>query len=73
MRIDQRSVYLLRALFGVGFIVFGLVMAASVAVVNAPSGKKTVGFLFAVVMIALGGVRIGQYVRARRGTIKQKT
>jgi hypothetical protein len=35
--------------------------------VHAPPGSKTLGLLLAVVMIGLGGVRIGQYVRARRG------
>jgi hypothetical protein len=66
MRIDRRSVYLYRALFGVGFVVLGAVTAYRVAIVHAPPGSKTLGLLLAVVMMALGGVRIGQYVRARR-------
>ena len=66
MRIDRRSVYLYRALFGVGFVVLGAVTAYRVVVAHAPPGSKTLGLLLAVVMIGLGGVCIGQYVRARR-------
>ncbi len=67
MRVDRNSVYLFRALFGIGFIVLGTVTAFRVAIVPGAVGTKTLGFLFALVLIALGGVRIGQYVRARRG------
>ena len=66
MRIDRNSVYLYRALFGVGFVVLGVVTAVRVALVHAPPGSKTLGLMLAVVMIGLGGVRVGQYVRARR-------
>jgi hypothetical protein len=65
MRIDRNSVHLYRAVFGVGFIVFGAIIARNIAV-SATPGNKLPGFLFAGVMIALGGVRIVQYVRARR-------
>jgi hypothetical protein len=66
MRVDRRSVYLYRALFGVGFLVLGAVTAYRVAVAHGPLTSKTLGLLTALVMFALGGVRIGQYVRARR-------
>ncbi len=65
MRITPRSVFLYRAVFGLGFIAFGAVIAYRVVVAPGP-GNKTPGFLLAAAMIALGGVRIGQYVRARR-------
>jgi hypothetical protein len=65
MRVNRHSVYLYRALFGLGFMVLGAVVARNVAVSQTP-GNKLPGFLFAGVMIALGGVRIVQYVQARR-------
>jgi hypothetical protein len=66
MRVDQRAVYLYRGLFGVGFIVLGLVVAYRVAIVPGPWRAKALGLLVPIVMVALGGVRVGQYVRARR-------
>jgi hypothetical protein len=65
MRVNRHSVYLYRALFGLGFIVLGTVVARNVALSQAP-GNKLPGFLFSVVLIALGAVRIVQYVQARR-------
>lgn len=66
MRVDRRSVYLYRALFGVGFLVLGAMTVYRVAVAPGPLTSKTLGLLTALVFLALGGVRIGQYVRARR-------
>jgi hypothetical protein len=67
MRVDGRSVYLYRGLFGIGFIALGIVVAYQVAIVPGPWRSKALGVLVPIVMMALGGVRVGQYVRARRG------
>jgi hypothetical protein len=57
---------LYRAVFGLGFVVLGIVTAVRIGMVNAPPSNKVLGVMFAVVLVALGGVRIWQYVRARR-------
>jgi hypothetical protein len=55
-----------RATFGLGFIVLGALTLWRVATVPVPPGNKVVGVVLAVAMIALGAVRIVQYVRVRR-------
>ncbi|HZX67829.1 MAG TPA: hypothetical protein VFE70_03040 [Candidatus Elarobacter sp.] len=63
----NRGIALYRALFGLGFVVLGVVTAVRIGMVPAPASNKVLGVMLAIVMIALGGVRIGQYLRARRG------
>ena len=63
----NRGIALYRALFGLGFVVLGVVTAVRIGMVQAPASNKVLGVMLAIVMIALGGVRIGQYLRARRG------
>lgn len=65
MRNVSRTVYLSRALFGLGFILLGGVTAFRVLLNPAPPDKKWLGLILAVVMVALGGVRVGQYLRSR--------
>ena len=62
----QPTLYGYRATFGLGFIVLGVLTLWRVATVPVPPGNKVVGVVLAVAMIALGAVRIVQYVRARR-------
>jgi hypothetical protein len=62
----NRGIPLYRAIFGLGFVVLGAFTAYGVLTSRA-QGNKVLGVMLAIVMIALGGVRIGQYLRARRG------
>jgi hypothetical protein len=63
----NRGFPLYRAIFGLGFVVLGVVTAVRIGMVHAPASNKVLGVMLAIVMIALGGVRVGQYLRARRG------
>ncbi|HEX3469351.1 MAG TPA: hypothetical protein VHT05_14820 [Candidatus Elarobacter sp.] len=65
MRSINRTVYLSRALFGLAFIALGGVSAFRVLFKPAPPSYKVLGLTLAVVMVALGCVRIGQYLRWR--------
>lgn len=57
---------LYRALFGLGFVVLGIVTAVRIGMVDAPASNKVLGVMFAIVLVALGGVRVWQYLRIRR-------
>ena len=59
-------IYLSRAVFGIGFLVLGGLVLARVLAAAAPAGSKVVGAALGVVMVTLGCVRIGQYLRLRR-------
>ncbi len=67
MRTNQTAVLRFRAVFGLGFLLLGLVMAWRVGFAAAPAQNKLIGIVFALVMIALGVVRIRDYARARGG------
>ncbi len=67
MRTNQTAVLRFRAVFGLGFLLLGLVMMWRVALASAPAQNKVIGLVFALVMIGLGVVRVRDYVRARRG------
>jgi hypothetical protein len=68
MRTNQTAVLRFRAVFGLGFLLLGLVMLWRIALTAAPAQNKIIGFVFALVMIALGVVRVRDYARARRGS-----
>jgi hypothetical protein len=67
MRTNQTAVLRFRAVFGLGFLLLGLVMLWRVLLTAAPAQNKLVGLAFGLVMIALGVVRVRDYARARRG------
>jgi hypothetical protein len=67
VRTRQTAVLRFRAVFGLGFLLLGLVMLWRVALAGAPAQNKLIGLAFALVMIGLGVVRIRDYARARRG------
>ena len=67
MRVNQTTVLRYRAAFGLGFIVLGVVTLWRVATAAAPPQSKLIGAALAIVLIALGVVRVRQYARARRG------
>ncbi|HZO95451.1 MAG TPA: hypothetical protein VFB22_17005 [Candidatus Baltobacteraceae bacterium] len=64
---SAHAIHLSRAVFGVGFVALGALAFARVALAAAPPGSKIVGGALGLAMIALGLVRIGLYVRWRRG------
>jgi hypothetical protein len=66
MRIDRKTVLRYRALFGVGFVILGLVVLARVALTPAPANAKILGGLLALAMIGLGVARVMQYAKMRR-------
>jgi hypothetical protein len=68
MRVNQTAVLRYRAVFGAGFILLGLVTLWRVAAASAPAQSKITGLALAVVMIALGVVRLMPFLRARRGS-----
>jgi hypothetical protein len=65
MRVDRRSIYRMRAAFGLGFIILGLVTVWRIATAPAPPNSKLIGGLLALVLIGLGTARVVQYVRLR--------
>ena len=65
---NQPPIYGYRAMFGLGFLVLGLVTLWRIATVAVPPGNKVIGLLLAFAMIGLGVFRIVQYVRYRRST-----
>ncbi len=67
-RQTSQVVYVSRALFGIGFVALGALALARVLLAAAPPGNKIVGGALGVAMIGLGIVRVGQYVRWRRGS-----
>jgi uncharacterized membrane protein HdeD (DUF308 family) len=66
MRIDRPTVLRYRALFGLGFIILGLVMVTRVVVTPAPANSKVLGALLGLAILALGVARVVQYAKARR-------
>jgi hypothetical protein len=65
MRIDRSSVYRLRAAFGLGFVVLGLVTLWRVATAPGPSNSKIIGGALALALMGLGIGRLVQYQRMR--------
>jgi hypothetical protein len=66
MRVDPRSIYRLRAAFGLGFVGLGIVTLWRVATVPAGTNGKLIGGVLAVALIALGTARVLQFVRQRK-------
>ena len=54
-----------RAVFGAGFIAFGIVLVYRVAIHPAPFAAKIIGMGFAVALLALGCVRVATWWRYR--------
>lgn len=68
MRPRPMAIVKLRAAFGVGFIAFGLVIGVKLLFFQtAPLANRWMGLAFCVVLVAFGGVRIREYLLARRG------
>jgi hypothetical protein len=65
-RVRYDVLYASRALFGLGFVVLGIISLVRVLLVHAPPNTKVLGCALGVVMIGLGVFRIGQYLRLRR-------
>ena len=55
-----------RAAIGVAFAIVGVVIMGELLVKPAPFNQKLLGLAFAVVLVALGIVRVRAYLAARR-------
>ncbi|HEY4440831.1 MAG TPA: hypothetical protein VGN14_10260 [Candidatus Elarobacter sp.] len=65
MRVDRRAIYRMRALFGVGFIILGLLTVWRATTTDAGGNSRIIGYVLAVALIGLGAGRIVQFVRLR--------
>ena len=65
MRVDRRAIYRMRAAFGLGFILLGLVTVWRVATTPAAQTSRVIGWLLAIALIGLGAARVVQFVRMR--------
>jgi hypothetical protein len=66
MRVDRRVIVRYRAAFGLGFIVFGIVVLWRLLIQPAPAANKGLGVVLAIAMIGLGVARVAMYLKARR-------
>ena len=66
MRVDRGTIYRMRALFGVGFIILGLLVVWRAATTDAGGNSRVVGYVLAVALIGLGAGRIVQFVRMKK-------
>ena len=66
MRVDRATVARFRAIFGLGYVLFGALALWRVFTAPAPPNAKLLGLLFALALIALGVVRLAAFAKARR-------
>jgi hypothetical protein len=66
MRVDRATVARFRAIFGLGYILFGGLALWRVLAAPAPANAKLLGALFGLALIALGVARLAAFAKARR-------